>query len=154
MEEIIKKLIETNRTISVMESCTGGGMSNIITNTPNSSLVFKVGLVTYSNEYKIKFGVDEELINKYTVYSKEVSIDMSKKVADFANSNIGIGITGKLNCQDPNNINGDLDCVYFTIYDKDIDKIYSDKIIVKSLNRLENKELVINSIINKLKGIL
>ena len=154
MKEIIEKLIKLNKTISVMESCTGGAMSNEITNTPNSSLVFKVGLVTYSNEYKIKFGVDSNLIDKYSVYSKEVSIDMSKKVTMFSNSNYGIGITGKLLKEDPNNLKGDIDCVYYSIYDKDKDIVYSNKVIVNSKDRIINKDLVVKSVINDLNKII
>ena len=79
MEEVINLLIKNHKTISTMESCTGGLIANAITNIPGSSEVFKFSAITYSNEYKIKLGVSEELINKYTVYSNEVAIDMAKK---------------------------------------------------------------------------
>ena len=65
MEDIIKYLLDNNQTISVMESCTGGLMASSITDIPNASLVFKFGATTYSNEYKIKFGVKKKLIDKY-----------------------------------------------------------------------------------------
>ena len=57
MEEIIKKLTKLDKTISTMESCTGGGLANAITNIEGASEVFKYGAVTYSNEFKIKMGV-------------------------------------------------------------------------------------------------
>ena len=95
-EIIVKKLKEQNRTIAFMESCTGGYLANSITNISGASDVLKVSLVTYSNEYKIKFGVDKNTIEKYTVYSTETSAKMAKKVSEFANSNIGVGITGEL----------------------------------------------------------
>ena len=97
MNEVIKLLTEKNKTISTMESCTGGGIANAITNIEGSSEVFKFGAVTYSNEYKIKMGVSSNIIDKYTVYSTETSNEMSKNISNYTNSNYGIGVTGKLN---------------------------------------------------------
>ena len=96
MNEVIKLLTEKNKTISTMESCTGGGIANAITNIEGSSEVFKFGAVTYSNEYKIKFGVTKNTLDKYTVYSKETAKEMAKSVSDFAMSSFGIGVTGEL----------------------------------------------------------
>ena len=69
MEEVVEKLRTIGKTISTMESCTGGAVANEITNIPGASEVLKFSAVTYSNEYKIKMGVSEEIINKYSVYS-------------------------------------------------------------------------------------
>ena len=107
MEEIIKKLTELSKTIATMESCTGGAVANSITNIEGASLVFKFGAVTYSNEYKIKMGVDSNIIDKYTVYSIETAMEMSKNIAEFSNADYGIGITGKINREDQNNMFGD-----------------------------------------------
>ena len=60
MNNIIEKLIDKNKTISVMESCTGGKICDSITNITGSSKVFKFGAVTYSDEYKIKLGVKKK----------------------------------------------------------------------------------------------
>ncbi len=49
MKEIVNKLISLNKTISTMESCTGGAVSNSITNVDGASEAFKFGAVTYSN---------------------------------------------------------------------------------------------------------
>ena len=72
MIEVVQKLIKLNKTISTMESCTGGMLASTITNVEGSSEIFKFGAVTYSNEYKIKLGVNIDVIDKYSVYSKEV----------------------------------------------------------------------------------
>ena len=93
MERIVRKLIENNKTISTMESCTGGALANAITNIPNASKVIKFSAVTYSNEFKEKMGIPSELIDKYTVYSSEVAREMAESIAHIANSSIGIGIT-------------------------------------------------------------
>ena len=67
LDKIIKQLIINGETISTMESCTGGGFANAITNIPGVSDAFLYGAVTYSNAFKIKMGVDEALIDKYSV---------------------------------------------------------------------------------------
>ena len=54
MKQIVEKLKEKNKTISTMESCTGGGVANSITNIEGASEVLRFSAVTYSNEYKIK----------------------------------------------------------------------------------------------------
>lgn len=95
-EKIVNFLKESHQTISFMESCTGGYLANEITNISGASNVLKVSLVTYSNEYKIKFGVTKKTIDKYTVYSKETAMEMAKNVSDFANSDYSIGVTGEL----------------------------------------------------------
>ena len=148
MERVVKKLIELNKTISTMESCTGGAVANAITNIPDASKVIKFSAVTYSNEYKIKMGVSEELINKYSVYSMEVANDMAMKIVNYTNSNYGVGITGKLKKIDENNLFGEDDLVYLSIYDKDKDKFYNKKIKLLFDTRIDNKNQIVNEFIN------
>lgn len=154
LKKIIKILTEKNKTISTMESCTGGGVANAITNIEGASEVLKFSAVTYSNEYKIKMGVDANIIDKYSVYSIKTAEEMSRKISAFANSNYGIGITGKLNRVDKNNLYGQDNIVYVSIYDKDNDKFYNGSIEVTKQSRKENKELVISLIINMLMSII
>lgn len=154
MKEIIYLLKEKNYTISTMESCTGGGVANAITNIEGSSDVFKFSAVTYSNEYKIKMGVEENIINKYSVYSIETARSMSKAITKFTNSNIGIGITGKINKPDKFNLHGEDNIVFISIYNKENDKYYDKKIKVTKTTRSKNKELIIEEIIKLLKSIL
>lgn len=154
MQEIVDKLILLNKTISAMESCTGGGVVNAITNIPGASEVLKFSAVTYSNEFKIKMGVAANIIEKYTVYSSETATEMSKNISLFTNSSYGIGITGKLNRQDKNNKFGSNNKVYISIYDKELDKFYNFDILVTKKTREENKQMIIEFIILKLKEIL
>ena len=148
MERVVKKLIELNKTISTMESCTGGGLANAITNIPDASKVIKFSAVTYSNEYKIKMGVNSELINKYSVYSMEVARDMARVISKYTNSNYGVGITGKLKKADENNMSGKDDVVFLSIYNKDKDE-YNDLIIkLKFDTRIDNKNQIIKEFID------
>ena len=146
MKKIVKKLTEKNKTISTMESCTGGGVANAITSIEGASEVIKFSAVTYSNEYKIKMGVSSKVIDKYSVYSMETAMEMSKNISIFSNSNYGVGITGKLNRLDKNNLFGEDNVVYISIYDRDNDKYYNNKIKVFKETREQNKKLVIKEI--------
>jgi len=154
MKEVIEILTKKNKTISTMESCTGGGVANAITNIEGASNVIKFSAVTYSNEYKIKMGVSKEVIDKYSVYSIETAMEMSKNISDFSNSDYGIGITGKLNRIDENNLYGKDNVVFISIYDKEFNKYYNSDLEVKKSSRKENKELVINLVVEKLLEII
>lgn len=153
-KNIIHKLQLKQLTIATMESCTGGGVANAITNMEGASEIFKFSAVTYCNEYKIKMGVDKEIIDKYTIYSIETAMSMAKAISNFANSNYGVGVTGKLNRKDENNDTGSNNLVYISIYSKDEDKFYNEEITVTKEIRFKNKELVINKIIMMMETIL
>lgn len=154
MEKVVKKLIELNKTIATMESCTGGGVANAITNIPGASEILKFSAITYSNEYKIKMGVNKDIIDTYSVYSMEVAREMSKCISNYANANIGIGVTGKLGKPDPNNPYGDDNVIYVSIYDKDNDNYYTFDLRTNYETRIDNKEMVINEIENRLLELL
>ncbi len=154
MQRVVKLLKEKNKTISTMESCTGGGVANAITNVSGASEVIKFSAVTYSNEYKIKMGVDENIINKYTVYSQQTANEMSKNISLFANSNYGVGITGQINKIDPNNITNENNKIYIRIYDHDNYKFYNETLVAINYTREKNKEFIISKIADKLLEII
>lgn len=64
MNEIVVKLIELERKVSTMESCTGGLVASEITNVEGASSILKFSAVTYSNDFKIKMGVNKDVIEK------------------------------------------------------------------------------------------
>lgn len=154
MEELVYLLIERGETISVMESCTGGGVSNLITNIPNASKVFSFGAVTYSNEYKIRMGVDEKIINNYTVYSMEVAREMARVISKYTNSNYGIGVTGKLKKADENNLVGEDDVVYLAIYDSNKNTFETEKIKLLYDERVDNKNQILEVFIKKMLKVI
>lgn len=154
MKGVVEKLIKLNKTISTMESCTGGALVNEITNVEGASNVIKFSAVTYSNEYKIKMGVSENIINTYSVYSRETAKEMSKKISDFTNSDYGVGITGKLNKLDPNNLVGKDDLIFVSIYDKKSNLYYEFQIEAIYDTRVKNKNMIVNVISDKLTGII
>ena len=154
MKVLIELLTNKGKTISTMESCTGGGVANAITDIEGASEVLKFGAVTYSNEYKIKMGVDTNVIDKYSVYSMETANEMSKKISLFTNSDYGVGITGKLNRVDSDNLIGLDNIVFISIYDSKNDKIYNDRIEVILESRSANKKIITNCIVKILNNIL
>lgn len=153
-KSVVEILESLNKTISTMESCTGGGIVNAITNVEGASKVFKFSAITYSNEFKIKMGVDKNIIDKYSVYSEEIAIEMSKNISDFTDSNYGIGVTGKLNRIDNNNSYGENNKVYISIYDRDNNYFYNYSMKVVKCGREKNKEEVLEFIEEKLLQIL
>lgn len=154
MDEVVKILTENHKTIATMESCTGGGVVNAITNVEGASEVLKFSAVTYSNEFKIKMGVDSQVIDKYSVYSMETAIEMSTNIAKFADSNYGVGITGKLNRIDRFNPSGENNQIFVSIYDKDNNKYYNFDLLATKPTRKENKDLIIEEIVQKLLTII
>ena len=154
MKEIIEKLSKLNKTVSTMESCTGGSLAGAITNVEGASEVFKYGAVTYSNEFKIKMGVSKDIIDKYSVYSRETADEMSLSISKFTSSNYGIGITGKLNRVDQNNPYSKDNVVFISIYDSDNKKFYNKELKVTKSTRKENKELIIKTAVQMLLKLI
>lgn len=90
-----KILCEKKLTISTAESCTGGMVAETLISFAGISEVFKEGVITYSNEAKIKrIGVKEETLKEYGAVSKETAKEMAEGVAKLANTNIAISTTG------------------------------------------------------------
>lgn len=154
MQEIIKELTNNHQTIATMESCTGGALASEITNYSGASEILKFSAVTYSNEYKIKMGVDKNIIDKYSVYSPETAVSMSKAISNFADADYGIGITGKFNAQDPHNLKGADNIIFVNIYKKSTNENFLLTIKAQDVPRVQNKTLVIAKIITKLKEII
>ena len=154
MKNVVEKLKLLNKTVATMESCTGGYVASSITDIEGASDVLKFSAITYSNEYKIKMGVSSEIIDKYSVYSKEVAREMAYNISLYANSNYGIGITGKINRIDKNNLSGEDDKVFYCIYDKDNSIYYDFSFICVKDTRNQNKKYLTDDIINRFIFIL
>ena len=154
MKEIIEILTKRKETISTMESCTGGMVANEITNIPGASEVFQLGIVSYSNHMKEKYGMDSKIIDQYTVYSMEVAREMARLATVNGESDYGVGITGTLNRQDPNNPTDKMNMVYFAIYDQKKDTYIEQTMSVSSFDRVENKKMIMRLLVMRLKTLL
>lgn len=96
LEEVAGNLLKFNGyTVATAESCTGGLLAGRITDVPGSSEYFIEGVVTYSNEAKIRMlGVPKDLIERHGAVSEEVARAMADGVRSLAGTTFGIGITG------------------------------------------------------------
>ena len=99
MKKISQKIVTLLRKkkfkISFAESCTGGLLSNQITSISGSSKVFTFGLVTYSNQSKIKIlKIPKKIIIKHGAVSYETFLSMVKNLGRIIRTNISVSITG------------------------------------------------------------
>lgn len=92
---VVKLLKERNLTLSLAESCTGGGIAREITSVPGASEVFGCGAVTYANEAKVKMaGVREETLESHGAVSEEAALEMAEGIRRLSGSDIALSVTG------------------------------------------------------------
>ncbi len=96
LEEILHEYMHARRlTLAAAESCTGGLLSDRITNVSGSSEYFPGGIVTYSNEAKANLlGVSINTLKVYGAVSKETVLEMARAARKLFNADIGISVSG------------------------------------------------------------
>ncbi len=96
LEEVVARLLkERGLTISVAESCTGGNLSNLLTNISGSSSYFDRGVISYSNSAKVELlRVNEDNIASHGAVSLEVARQMAEGIKATSGTDIGISVTG------------------------------------------------------------
>lgn len=96
LEDVVgSMLVEKGLTIATAESCTGGMVAAKLINYPGISASILEGVVTYSNEAKIRrLGVKEETLNTVGAVSEETASQMAEGVARTSGADIGIATTG------------------------------------------------------------
>ena len=95
MKNIVRKLIKKKLKISFAEYCTGGLLSSSITSIAGASKVFNVGLVTYSNQAKIRIlKINKDIIKEYGAVSAECCEAMVKNLAKISKAQINVSVTG------------------------------------------------------------
>ena len=95
MKLLIKLLIRKKIKISVVESCTGGLLASAITSISGASKIFNLGLITYSNQAKIKIlKVNKNIIKKFGAVSYECCYAMVNNLSKISKTNINVSITG------------------------------------------------------------
>lgn len=94
LEEMVAKLLKS-KTIAIAESCTGGLLSNRLTDIPGISRNLMLSIVAYSNKAKVELlKVPLEILKKYGAVSVPVAKAMAENIRRLANADIGVGITG------------------------------------------------------------
>ena len=92
---VVSRLKSKKINLSVAESCTGGMLAQNITSVSGASKVFAFGIITYSNQSKIKYlNVPREIIKKYGAVSEECCYSMLVNLEKISKSNLYVVITG------------------------------------------------------------
>ena len=95
MKSLVRILINKKFKISFAESCTGGLLASTITSISGASKVFNLGLVTYSNQAKIKvLKINKNIIKKYGAVSHECCLAMVNNLSKISKANINVSVTG------------------------------------------------------------
>jgi nicotinamide-nucleotide amidase len=113
IEVILGKLLtEKKLTVSTAESCTGGKIASVLTSISGSSNYFKGSIVSYATEAKVNvLGVTQEIIDEFSVVSKQVAEAMAFQVKKIFQSDFAIATTGNAG---PNK--GDADAEVGTVF--------------------------------------
>lgn len=96
LEETVADLLRRQGlTLALAESCTGGMIAQSLTSLPGSSLFFREGAVTYSNEAKVRqLGIPADLVTARGAVSSEVATAMARGIRSVAGSDLGLAVTG------------------------------------------------------------
>lgn len=153
-KRLTQTLIEKKLMITTMESATSGQIASLITDTEGSSAIMKGAFVTYSNEAKLMQGVPAEVIDTYTVYSRETACAMAEACRKAYDANIGIGVTGTMGNADPANPGASVPGqVYFAIsFDGQVTDYYRELPVQPT--RLAYKLAVAGEIVDELMKLI
>ena len=137
-----------------MESCTSGQIASLITDTEGSSAILKGAFVTYANEAKIAQGVPAEVIDQFTVYSRETALAMARACQRAYGADIAIGVTGTMGNVDPANPDSSVPGeVYYAIKHGDREEAFRTEVEPQP-TRLAYKLAVAGIILESLEEIL
>lgn len=88
-------LSNRNELLVAAESCSGGGLSEIVTRLPGSSAWFERGYVTYSNAAKIEcLGVRTATLKNMGAVSEAVALEMACGALQHSHAELAVAITG------------------------------------------------------------
>ncbi len=138
--------------ISCAESCTGGLLASSITSINGASKVFVLGLVTYSNQAKIKIlKVDKNIIKKYGAVSHQCCISMVNNLSKISNANINISITGIAGPKGGSK-QKPIGLVYIGI--KKGSKLTINKYVFRNKKRISFQKATVNKVLDLILGIV
>ncbi|HEG43459.1 MAG TPA: competence/damage-inducible protein A [Phycisphaerales bacterium] len=89
------ELTRQGKTVATAESCTGGLISKMLTDTPGASQYFTHGWVTYNNDAKVsQLGVEQTLLDQYGAVSEPVAAAMAEGAREKSGADFAIAVTG------------------------------------------------------------
>ena len=151
-KKLIKFLRKKKLKISFAESCTGGLMSSVITSNDGSSSIFKLALITYSNDAKIKIlKVPKLIIKKYGAVSVQCCLSMVSNLSKISNSQINVSITG---IAGPKGGSKEKPVGLVFIGLKFKKKIFVNKYLFRNKSRINFQKTVVNTVIKIVLSII
>lgn len=149
LEELIDQFKESNTTIALAESCTGGYIAHKITNIPGVSQIFDRAAVTYSNQSKTDIlGIKMHAIEEYGAVSQEIAYQMAKNIRENSSTILGVGITGVAGPTGGTEINP-VGTVYIAISSEKKTEVYNYRF---NCTRHEFKTFVLEKVVELLKS--
>ena len=95
VEDLGKLLLKRAEMVTVAESCTGGWISQAITEWPGSSAWFSAAIVTYSNDAKERLlGVSSQTLRDHGAISAEVAAEMAAGALERGRTEWSFAVTG------------------------------------------------------------
>lgn len=150
-KSFINLLKEKQVTIGAVESMTGGLFSKTLTDIPGISQFFKGALVVYQEETKINLlGVEQNLLEKFGVVSKEVALELSKKGQKQLNVDLCIAVTGNAGPSVEKDQKEVGEVYYAVAY---LDKVYSYELKLEG-SRKHIRTLAVKKMIESIVSIL
>lgn len=135
---IADELNKNNKTLFVTESCTGGAISEAITDIAGASKYYLGSVTAYTAAMKENIlGVHEETIEKYSVVSKETVIEMAKGALQISGADYSIATTGNVGPTLDKNTTDEVGTVWIAVAEKSSGEVYAHKITLGKL-RHEN----------------
>ena len=151
-EKLIRLLKKKKLKISFAESCTGGLMSSVITSNSGSSSIFKLALITYSNESKQSvLKVPKKILKKYGAVSIQCCISMVDNLSKISNSQINVSITGIAGPKGGSK-KKPVGLVFIGIKFKK--KIYANKYLFLGKSRINFQKATVNKVIRSVLSIV
>lgn len=155
IEQVVaKQLIDKNLTIAFAESCTGGKITETFTKHAGTSQFLRGSVMCYATETKTDvLGVSKSIIEKNSVVSEQVALEMAEKTRELFKSDIAVSTTGNAGPTKGDSA-VDIGTVCIAIATKDLSKSYTfnmgnlrEKVINKTVGKvleLLQKEFLIN----------
>jgi len=149
LEEVIGKILkERGLTLAVAESCTGGLVSNMLTNISGSSVYFERGVVSYSNAAKVEIlKVHEDMIVENGAVSIEIARQMAEGIKSISGTDLGLSTTGIMGPTGAS-VDKPVGLVYVGICD---DKVCTAKEFLFGDNRILNKQRAAQAALDMLR---
>ncbi|HZK38762.1 MAG TPA: competence/damage-inducible protein A [Clostridia bacterium] len=148
-QKVVELLTQKNLKVALAESCTGGYTAKRLTEVAGASKVFECGIITYSNEMKIKLlNVSPDTLKEHGAVSEQTVVEMAKGARAAGNADIGVGITGIAGPQgDGSKTPAGLS--FIALADKDsvrVEKIQTGKPFEREYNRYYTASRALNMI--------